>query len=54
MMAGGMVFAMVAIHQRVPSGVSQHRQKVRTLRGEDYVLASPGRHRNVADARERS
>ena len=52
MMAGGMVFAMVAmVAFNVYRQVSQHRQKVRTLRGEYLAYLSETRQtvRNVAD-----
>ena len=52
MMAGGMVFAMVAmVGFNVYRQVSQHRQKVKTLRGEylSYLAETRQTVRNVAD-----
>lgn len=52
MMAGGMVFAMVAmVGFNVYRQVSQHRQKVKTLRGEYLAYLAETRQtvRNVAD-----
>ena len=56
MMAGGMVFAMIAmVAFNVYRQVSQHRQKVKTLRGEYLAYLAETRQtvRNVAD-RQRS